>query len=174
VIFGVGHRLRVRLRSALASGHGGTLHAWLTNVAISISQALLLTMAAWSWAAFCAVLIARTASSTGCITATGRSFRVVTASAAIAVTAATVDIYFFPQAELLGIDKVVISPPYTWWVWAGILLCEPAVTGFKVMRNWNLFRSYARREGKPMEVKPNWVKLLDGIAGNLLDVNNYV
>jgi hypothetical protein len=150
------------------------LHAWLTNVAVSLSQALLLTTAAWSWAAFCTVFIARSVSSKGYLTATWRSVRVVSASATIVVAAATVDIYFFPRAELLGIDKLVISPPYTWWVWSGILLCEPVATGLKVIRNWDLFRSYAGREGKPMEVKPNWVKLMEGIVGNLLDVNNYV
>jgi hypothetical protein len=144
------------------------------NVAKSLSQALLLTTAAWSWAAFWAVLIARAVSSAGYITATARSLRVASATAAISVAGATVDIYFFPRAELLGIDKVVISPPYTWWFWAGILLCEPAVTGFKVMRYRDLLRSAAERDGKPREVKPNWVKLVEGIAGNLLDVNNYV
>jgi small-conductance mechanosensitive channel len=150
------------------------LHAWLINTATSLSQALLLTMAAWSWAAFCTVLIARVVSSAGYITATTRTLRVASVSAAVSVTAATVDVYFFPRAELLGIDKVVISPPYTWWVWAGILLCEPAVTGFKVVSNRGLLRSQAEREGKPVEYKPNWVKLVEGIFGNLLDVNNYV
>lgn len=149
------------------------MHTWLINVAVSLGQALLLTMAAWSWAAFWAVLIARAASSAGYITASARSLRLASASAAISVAGATVDIYFFPQAELLGIDKVVISPPYTWWVWAGILICEPAVTGFKVMRYKDLLRSAAERDGKPMEVKPNWVKLMGGLVGNLLDVNNY-
>jgi hypothetical protein len=149
------------------------MHAWFISTAISPGQAMLLTAAAWSWAAFCAVLIARAISSAGYITATARSVRVASVTAAVLVAAATVDIYFFPQAELLGIDKVVISPPYTWWVWTGILLCEPAVTGFKVMRNRDLLRSAAKREGKPKEVKPNWVKLAEGLFGNLLDVNNY-
>jgi hypothetical protein len=135
---------------------------------------MLLAAAAWSWAAFCSVLIARAASSKGYITATVRSVRVASAAAAISVTAATVDIYFFPRAELLGISKVVISPPYTWWFWAAILLCEAAVTGFKVMRYRDLLRSAAKRDGKPVEVKPKWVKLLEGLVGNLLDVNNYV
>ena len=149
------------------------MHSWLINVAVSLSQALLLTTAAWSWAAFWAVLIARAASPGGYITATARSVRVASATAAIFVAGATVDIYSFPRAELLGIDRVVISPPYTWWIWAGILLCEPAVTGYKVMRDRGLLRSAAEREGKPGEVKPNWVKLVGGLVGNLLDANNY-
>ena len=150
------------------------MREWLIQVGISLSQAALLTAAIWSWSALSSVLIAKVVSSAGFLTATLRSLWVAGSTTVIVVPAATIDIYFFPRAELLGIDHLVITPPYIWWAWGALLLCEPLVSGIKVIYLQPLLRTAAMRNNGPQEMKPKWVKLFEGLLGDLLNMGNYV
>lgn len=150
------------------------MSTWLVHAGISLSQSLLLTAALWSWAASSSVWMAKAISAAGYLTTTSRSLWIATVVTLVFVPAATVDIYFFPRAELLGIHRLVISPPYTWWVWAAILLCEPLVTCLKIAHHRSLLQADAEFNHAPHEVRPRWVRLFEGLVGDLLNIDNYV
>jgi hypothetical protein len=147
---------------------------WFVHAVVSLSQALLLTAALWSWAAFSSVLIARAISGRGYLTATSRSLWIASLSSLIFIPAATTDLFYLPRANLLGVPRLIISPPYTWWVWGAILLCEPLVTGIKIVHYRSLLRADAEFNGAPHELHPRWVKLFEGLLADFLDVSNYV
>ena len=150
------------------------MERWLVHVSIVLIQSLLLVGAAWSWAACCAVLAARYGPAAGILTATRRSLWLAGLSSALFVAGATVDLYFVPSAELLGIRRLTVSPPYTWWVWSGLLVCELVVTFAKSHSQRHLLELSAARAGHPLEVKPKWVGLCEELLLETVNLNNYV
>jgi hypothetical protein len=129
--------------------------------------------ALWSWATICAAT-AVWLSRSNHVTVRGGVLTLAAASAVLLVGAATADLFFFPRAELLGIHSLAVNRPYTWWVWGRILLCEPVVTGVKLARYLPLLADQARREGRPVELRPRWTELLKQVGEAMLDWSSYV
>lgn len=149
------------------------MERWLIHETIALTQSLLLAGAAWSWAAFCSVTVAR-CGPVAFLDATARSLRLAALSSVFFVAAASIDLHFVPRAELLGVRRLTIAPPFTWWVWAGLLICEPVVTCLKVARLRPLLNEAASLQGAPLEVKPRWVKLCEDLLIELVSASNYV
>jgi hypothetical protein len=118
--------------------------------------------------------VARSKVRSGYVTAAWADVCLAAASACVFIGAATTDLWFYPRAELLGIHELSITPPYIWWVWSGILVCEPVVTSIKMIRHRQLLVDEARERGAPVPVKMRWVELLKQIGEVFLNWNSYV
>lgn len=150
------------------------MEVFAEHVGISLGESLLLGLALWSWAAFCASAIANVMSKTDFITASPRTVRLSGVSCIVLITAESTCLYFDPRAALLGIHGLAVSPPLTWWLWGGVLVCEPLVSAAKIFAYRSLLQEEATRKGKPVQVKPQWETLLDAIGDILSDGTNYV
>ena len=122
-------------------------------VALSLFRSALLALAMWSWAAFCVSAIVRLMH-IAYVIAPLRSIYISGISSLILAGGQTTELYFYPRAALLGIHGLTFPPPYIWWAWAAILVCEPMVSLGKLLKYRPLLQDEALHRGSPVRFEP--------------------
>jgi hypothetical protein len=150
------------------------MSGWVAHSVSEVLQSVLIALALWSWASFCAIAAAKICSRSGVLDADWRDFRLASGSSILLVGASTLDLILKPRAELFGIHGLAVSPPYTWWVWGGMLVLEPVVTALKIKVYWSMLLQEMRGAGAPLRVKPLWTELLHKVFGAIYSWSNYV